>query len=64
MARKRELGNVRAVPMTVDVALRVARVDPDMPKPDQESQIRAKIDAGELGDEAIRALKRGGYRVS
>lgn len=51
------------VPWTAELALKAARVDAELPRPDQEAQIQAQIDAGGLGGDAVKALRAAGYDV-
>lgn len=52
------------VPMTAEVALRAARVDASLPRPDQEAEVQARIDEGLLGADAVKALRAAGFHVS
>lgn len=52
-----------SVEWTAELALRAARVDADLPRPDQEAQVQTRIDNGELPPEAINALRKSGYDV-
>lgn len=64
MANKEVTGTLKTLPWSADLALRAARVDRDLPKPDQEAMIEAKVAAGELPPEAVKALEGAGYRVN
>lgn len=56
-------GKLRVVPWTEALALRAAGVDADLPRPDQEAQLEAARDEGRLPEQALRALRRAGWRL-
>lgn len=63
MIEDRNFDRLSVVPWTLDLALRAARVDIALPRPDQEAQIQSRIDSGLLAPEPISLLRRAGYAV-
>jgi hypothetical protein len=49
------------VPITAELALRIARVDPELPRADQAAQVEAQWAAGAMSPDAVRALVDDGW---